>query len=42
MSGNEGAGVRKRVEKVSSIERIKTNVDKRTGDKIRKSGDLPE
>ena len=27
--------VRKRVEKVSSIERIKTNVDKETGDKIR-------
>ncbi len=31
----EGA-VRKRVEKVSSIERIKTNVDKETGDAIRK------
>lgn len=29
------ADVRKRVEKVSSIERIKTNVDKETGDKIR-------
>ena len=27
--------VRKRVEKVSSIERIKTNVDKETGDRIR-------
>ena len=27
--------VRKRVEKVSSMERIKTNVDKKTGDKIR-------
>lgn len=27
--------VRKRVEKVSSIERVKTNVDKETGDKIR-------
>lgn len=32
--------VRKRVEKVSSIERIKANVDKETGDKIR-SYDLP-
>lgn len=29
------AQVRKRVEKVSSIERIKTNVDKETGDRIR-------
>lgn len=29
------AAVRKRVEKVSSIERIKTNVEKETGDKIR-------
>lgn len=29
------ADVRKRVEKVTSIERIKTNVDKETGDKIR-------
>lgn len=29
------AAVRKRVEKVSSIERIKTNVDKETGDRIR-------
>ena len=27
--------VRKRVEKVSSIERVKSNVDKETGDKIR-------
>ena len=26
---------RKRVEKVSSIERVKTNVDKETGDRIR-------
>ena len=31
----EEAEVRKRVEKVSSMERIKTNVDKETGDKIR-------
>lgn len=30
--------VRKRVEKVSSIERIKSNVDKKTGDKIRSLG----
>lgn len=30
--------VRKRVEKVSSIERIKTNVEKETGDKIREYG----
>lgn len=30
--------IRKRVEKVSSIERIKTNVDKETGDKIRAYG----
>lgn len=30
--------VRKRVEKVSSIERIKTNVDKEVGDKIRSYG----
>lgn len=30
--------VRKRVEKVSSIERIKSNVDKETGDKIRDYG----
>ena len=33
--GMEEADVRKRVEKVSSIERIKTNVDKEVGDKIR-------
>ncbi len=32
----EEAAVRKRVEKVSSIERIKTNVDKEKGDVIRK------
>ncbi len=31
----EEAAVRKRVEKVSSIERIKTNVDKSVGDRIR-------
>ena len=31
----EEAAVRKRVEKVSSIERIKTNVDKTVGDRIR-------
>ena len=31
--------VRKRVEKISSIERIKSNVDKKTGDKNPKSGD---
>lgn len=31
----EEAAVRKRVEKVSSMERVKTNVDKETGDKIR-------
>lgn len=31
----EEAAVRKRVEKVSSIERVKSNVDKETGDKIR-------
>ena len=31
----EEAEVRKRVEKVSSMERIKTNVDKTTGDKVR-------
>lgn len=30
--------VRKRVEKISSIERIKTNVEKQTGDKIRGYG----
>ena len=29
--------VRKRVEKVSSIERIKSNVEKETGDRIRKA-----
>lgn len=33
--GMEEADVRKRVEKVSSIERIKTNVDKSVGDAIR-------
>lgn len=33
--GMEEVEVRKRVEKVSSMERIKTNVDKETGDKIR-------
>lgn len=33
--GMEEAAVRKRVEKVSSIERVKSNVDKETGDKIR-------
>lgn len=33
--GMEEEEVRKRVEKVSSMERIKTNVDKETGDKIR-------
>ncbi len=32
------AAVRKRVEKVSSIERIKSNVDKKTGDRIRNLG----
>lgn len=32
----EEADVRKRVEKVSSIERIKTNVEKEVGDRIRK------
>lgn len=30
--------IRKKVEKVSSIERIKTNVEKTTGDEIRKAG----
>lgn len=30
--------IRKRVEKVSAIERIKSNVDKKTGDKIRNMG----
>ncbi|MBY0757814.1 peptidoglycan D,D-transpeptidase FtsI family protein [Sellimonas caecigallum] len=33
--GMEEKEVRKRVEKVSSMERVKTNVDKETGDKIR-------
>lgn len=33
--GMEEAEVRKKVEKVSSMERIKTNVDKETGDQIR-------
>lgn len=33
--GMEEAAVRKRVEKVSSIERVKSNVDKETGDRIR-------
>ena len=33
--GMEEADVRKRVEKVSSIERVKSNVDKETGDRIR-------
>ena len=33
--GMEEETVRKRVEKVSSIERVKSNVDKETGDKIR-------
>lgn len=36
--GLEEETVRKRVEKVSSIERIKTNVDKETGDRIRTYG----
>lgn len=36
--GMEEEAVRKRVEKVSSIERIKSNVDKETGDKIRDYG----
>ena len=36
--GLEEETVRKRVEKVSSIERIKTNVDKETGDRIRAYG----
>ncbi len=34
----EEAAVRKRVEKVSSIERVKSNVDKETGDRIRNYG----
>lgn len=33
--GMEEEAVRKRVEKVSSIERVKSNVDKETGDRIR-------
>ena len=33
--GMDEAEVRKRVEKVSSIERVKSNVDKETGDRIR-------
>ena len=33
--GMEEAAVRKRVEKVSSMERVKTNVDKAVGDRIR-------
>ena len=36
--GMEEEKVRKRVEKISSIERIKTNVEKQTGDKIREYG----
>lgn len=36
--GLEEEAVRKRVEKVSSIERVKTNVDKETGDRIRAYG----
>ncbi len=36
--GMEEEKVRKRVEKISSIERIKTNVEKETGDKIRGYG----
>ena len=36
--GMEEAAVRKRVEKVSSIERIKSNVDKEVGDRIRNYG----
>lgn len=36
--GMSKEAVRKRVEKVSSIERIKTNVDKEVGDKIRAYG----
>lgn len=38
MLGIDEAKVRKRVEKVSSIERIKSNVDKETSDKIRDMG----
>lgn len=36
--GLEEEAVRKRVEKVSSIERVKTNVDKETGDRVRAYG----
>ncbi len=36
--GISEADIRKKVEKVSSIERIRTNVDKETGDIIRKAG----
>ena len=36
--GMEEEKVRKRVEKISSIERIKTNVEKQTGDKVRGYG----
>lgn len=36
--GMEEAAVRKRVEKVSSIERVKSNVDKESGDRIRDYG----
>lgn len=36
--GMSEEAVRKRVEKVSSIERVKTNVDKETGDRIRAYG----
>ena len=33
--GLDAAEVRKKVEKVSSMEKIKTNVEKETGDRIR-------
>lgn len=36
--GMDEEAVRKRVEKVSSIERVKSNVDKETGDRIRNYG----
>lgn len=36
--GIDEAAARKRVEKVSSIERVKTNVDKEVGDRIREYG----
>lgn len=36
--GMEESAVRKRVEKVSSIERVKSNVDKESGDRIRNYG----